>query len=102
MNIKKLLTYIGFYKVKPRYKISPNSHIIIDNNYYNEVNPNQNTKRVMICSTRKKCIDCGRPTVYKVNQSTLIYGWRVCWEHMPNGARSLLQYYYENNLSDIK
>jgi hypothetical protein len=58
-------------------------------------NPNFDIVIVRIKSGMKRCIECGRKTCYVVNNTTNIYGWRLCYEHLPIHARTLLREYYQ-------
>ena len=66
----------------------------IVNDWYNKDMPNLDCLRITIMNNLKKCNTCGRKCPYMINRSTLIYGFRLCWEHLPQSAKTLLKQYY--------
>lgn len=79
---------------KPNYTVSKFSSLLILNNWYNRNDKQQDTYAVRINSNRRKCIECNRPSSYTEYHYTLLIGFRVCFAHLRESARHLINLYY--------
>ena len=53
-------------------------------------------ERNNIFNEMKKCVDCGRATPYVIYYNENRWGWRVCFEHLPDDARDLIKHGYKS------
>lgn len=54
-------------------------------------------KRIKIDSRAKHCNGCGRSAYYIVNETTMIYAWRLCWNCLSLSDRVMMEQFYWNS-----
>lgn len=51
-------------------------------------------RRIKISSHTKHCVDCGRSSYFIVNETQMLYAFRVCWEHLSQADRDMMEQFY--------
>lgn len=55
-----------------------------------------NTFSIELRTDYKKCFQCGKEALYVI-KSNNIYGWRLCFRHLPKGVKQLLAHTINSN-----